>query len=289
MFVYNTEVVISDTSYSNENLYIVQTDTSPSLNDYVNYFTFHNNQGRELELSSPESFNTDKKTNKLMFQVKDIVDFFWDFNNNVISYRLLKNGTRKLLEYWLYHIVLPIYFTLKEKYLFLHVGAVSVEHNPVIFMANSFGGKSTLTDFFLKKGHALITDDKLATYKENEEFFAVASHPYHRPYREQETLGIKASNIENKPNIFKTIYVLQKASKDSTIQFNKLHGIKKFKHLHSACEMEFPFTFQKNTEYLLELSKKVQLFTIEIPWDLNRLEEVYNKIIEHQKNLELGT
>ena len=61
-----------------------------------------------------------------------------------------------MLEYWCFHIVLPIFFTIEETFDFLHAGAVEVEGKLILFVAESFGGKSTMTDFFMKQGHTSI-------------------------------------------------------------------------------------------------------------------------------------
>ena len=64
------------------------------------------------------------------------------------------------------------------------VHLVEVDEQPILFIAPSTGGKSTLGDYFLKQGHPMLSDDKVATFLHEDEFWAVPSHPHHRPFRE---------------------------------------------------------------------------------------------------------
>lgn len=248
---------------------------------------FYNNQNREIELRSEFAIDKLGTEQKWMFVVHDVVSFSWSTSENIIKYSLGKFGTQILLEYWLSHNVFPIYLMFKEKYYFLHVGAVTLNTTPIAFMAKSYGGKSTLTDFFMKKGHPLVTDDKLATYEKGNEIFAIPSFPYHRPYREQETLGDFVENFEKKVRAIKSIYLLEQVASDDSIVIEELKGIEKFKQLRYGSEIEFPFMFEERSHYLVKLAKLVNVYKISIPWDLNRLEEVYSSIIEHQKKLKL--
>ena len=114
-------------------------------------------------------------------------------------------------------------FTLENKYYFIHAGAVEIKGNPILFIANSFGGKSTLTDYFIKKNHTMISDDKVATFIKEELIYAVPSYPYHRPYRKVEDLGIFIENFskENKP--ISKIYNLIKSDEKEEIFINEIH------------------------------------------------------------------
>lgn len=153
------------------------------------HISFYSNQGRELKLLSDREFAPAVQNQRWAFDVKDVVTFVWYSGTLEVEYISHENFTEELLEYWCMHLMLPLFFTIEETYDFLHAGAVEVEEKSILFMANSFGGKSTLTDFFLKKGHTLISDDKVGIFKKQEGFLLVPSHPHHRPYRERETLG----------------------------------------------------------------------------------------------------
>ena len=73
------------------------------------------------------------------------------------------------------HIFLPLHLTLERGYDFIHAAAIEVDSSPVLFIAPSNGGKSTLADYFLKQGHALLSDDKVATFFYEGVFWAAPS------------------------------------------------------------------------------------------------------------------
>ena len=114
------------------------------------YLSFFNNQGRDLLLYSDRLFTATQKGQLWSFEVKEIVIFFWHSGTLTLEYQKQDHFTEKLLEYWALHIVLPIFFTIEETYDFLHTGAVEVDGKPILFAAESFGGKSTMTDYFHK-------------------------------------------------------------------------------------------------------------------------------------------
>ena len=102
------------------------------------------------------------------------------------------------LRFWVCHTVSPLKFVLEKCYEMLDVGAVDVAGRPIFFSAESFGGKLTLTDYLIQRGHALYADDSLAIFAQDNSFYAVAFYPFQRPYRE---LGYPIANMahEAKP------------------------------------------------------------------------------------------
>jgi hypothetical protein len=181
------------------------------------------------------------------------------------------------------HIVLPIFFTVEETYDFLHAGGVEIEGESVLFMAESFGGKSTMTDYFMKHGHAMISDDKVASIEKEGKFYAIPSHPHQRPYRKMEDLGYFIDNFSKEPSPIHAIYQLEKADSDAMIKIKELNGIEKFKSLRYASETNLFFLKPKRFEYLMEMANSVPVYKVNVPWDLKRLEEVYKAIIIHCK------
>lgn len=286
MLLYNRKVdfLSFDDSQSGDIKVWEDSSINPLSFDYL--IEFENNQDREIELCSDMELTARRIGQKYIFTVVNVVSFAWENSKNDISYRLYKHGTPKLLKYWFSHIVFPVYLTLEKCYHILHGGAVVIEDVPVVFMASSHGGRSTLTDYFLQKGHALITDDKLGTYKKDDKFYCVSSYPFHRPYRDIETLGVLVDNFDTQIRLLKNIYVLEKLDEKADIQIIKLTGIEKFRQLRYGSEIDFSFLFEKGVKYILQLLNQIDIYKITIPWDLNRLGQVYGAIIEHQKNLQ---
>jgi len=160
-------------------------------------------------------------------------------------------------------------------------GGVEIDEKAVLFTAESFGGKSTLTDYFIQKGHTLISDDKVGTHFENRRYHAIPSYPYYRPYRKQEDLGYRVEHFSHKSGVIHCIYELVKADAQSEILIRELYGIEKFKSLGYSSEINIPFLSSQRFMYLSGFAKDVRLFQVSIPWELKRLEEVYQKLIEH--------
>ncbi|MDF1884374.1 hypothetical protein JHD49_10515 [Sulfurimonas sp. SAG-AH-194-C21] len=277
----------SQTPHKKSDFSLCELDSSPTTN-FKHRLKFKNNQNREIALHSDEAFKDREIDHQWMFQVKDVVSFFWTSGSKTMTYKLDSLGTKTLVHYWFIHIVYPLYLTLEDKYYFLHSGAVTINNKAVSFMTRSRGGKSTLTDYFLKQGHTLLTDDKLATYEDEEKVYAVASYPYHRPYRGYETLGEYVENFESEVLVLGTIYILKKEDASAEVEIVELKGIEKFTHIYQNSEIAFLLEFSDQMNYLGSLAKKVSVFSISIPWDLTRLEEVYTKIIQHQNTLNPG-
>ena len=238
-----------------------------------------------MALYSERKFSPTQKGQLWAFEVEDVVSFLWESGTKTLSYMPHKKFTERLLEYWSLHIVIPIYFTVEETYDFLHAGAIEVNEKPILFVAESFGGKSTMTDFFLKQGHALVSDDKVATYEKNEVFFSVPSIPFHRPYRKMEDLGYFVENVASNPKPIHAIYELVKSDAKTDIVISELSGIEKFKSLRYSSEINLSFLKVKRFTFLSRLAKVVPVYKVIVPWDMERLDEVYAAIVTHSRTL----
>lgn len=252
--------------------------------DYTSYpvsLVYQNNQDRQISLLTDRQFKTPEPNQIWVFNVENVISFIWETSSHQIRYRYHELATEDIFQFWLYHVVLPIYFSISQTYRFLHAGAVEIEGKPVLFMAPSHGGKSTLTDYFLRRGHPLITDDKMATFERDGLYYAVPSHPYHRPFRTVEVLGHLAQNAATDVNPIHAIYILAKDEPDAVCSIRALKGIEKFSRLHEGGEMNFSFFTPQYVSYLAALANKVPVFSVTVPHDLERLEEVYQIIKEH--------
>lgn len=251
----------------------------------MNKWTFFNNQGRDIALYTDRIFDRTVKGQRWAFDVENVVTFLWESGSSHFCYKANTLFTPKLLEYWALHIVLPIYFTIEEKYDFLHAGAVEVRAKPVLFVAESFGGKSTMTDFFIQKGHSMISDDKVAVVKDHGQFLAIPSHPHHRPYRKMEDLGYSVKNMTSMQMPIHAIFELQRTEADAAVAFEELKGIEKFKSLRFSSEINLSFLKPARFHILSSLANSIPLYRVKVPWDLARLEEVYNAILLHTEKL----
>lgn len=262
----------------------VKQEASAPLDRLSHRLRFINNQGRDVVLLSDAALEK-KRPGKLRgLSVEKVVTFWWEEGHSLIYYAMESQGTRELVDFWLLHTLLPLYFTLEGYYAMLHAGAVEAPGGPLLFIAESCGGKSTMTDFFIQQGHRMLSDDKVATYEESGHFFVVPSYPYHRPYRKAEDLGYFVRNFSWMPEPIGAIYELERTQPDAQIEIIELSGIEKFTALRHASEMNFSFLKPERFDYLMNLAAGIPLFRLYVPWDIRRLPEVYNAILSHRKN-----
>lgn len=238
---------------------------------------YFNNQGRTVVIAK------DLSDTVVAFIVEEIITLFWKKHNSTIFYVLHKKADLNLVNYWLIHIALPVYFSFQKLYFFLHVGSVILHNKAIAFMAECAGGKSTLTDFFMSKGHTLLTDDKLGVFVKENIAYGVPSHPHHRPYRAIETLGEKVDNFAKEPYKLESIYLLHQAESEAIIAIEEIKGIEKFTQLRHGSELNYNLEIAKETSILGTISNTIPMYRISIPWDLKRLPEVYGAIVQHNK------
>ncbi len=283
MYAYGYNLVYTDElKKAKKNTYQIKRDDSFDF-DTTQILYLNNNQYRKVSITSDKSFDNLQKNQKIFFDVQDVVTFWANISSDIIYYKLHKNGTHELVNYWLTHTFLPILLTIENKYYYIHGGAVNIEDKAVLFIANSFGGKSTLTDFFIKKNHTMISDDKVATYLDEDKVIAVPSYPYHRPYRKVEDLGLYTQNFQERTSEINSIYNLIKSPQNSEINISEIKGIEKFTALRYATDIDLRVNTQSRFDKLSTIANKLKVYNIIIPWDKNRLEEVYKSIISHQK------
>lgn len=218
-------------------------------------------------------------------EIKNRLTLAWDKDKKEILYSKGEGYSPDKLQFWLYHTFMPILLELRKIYHILHVGAVEIEDKTVLFSAPSFGGKSTMTDYFIKQGHTMFSDDTLAVEEIDEKYYAIPSYPFHRPYRKLEDLGYRVENFATEVKPIDTIYLLNKSDTKKEIEIKELKGIKKFKALHYSIFIMFEFMKQERFLFFTEMAKRVPMYEVHYPHDLERLPEVYEKIIAHQMML----
>lgn len=236
--------------------------------------------GRASYYLSNIPFENMKKDEEWGLEIVDVLTLVWDGKNDKILYAKGENFTPELLQFWIFHTFFPIVLELQETYKMLHVGAVEVAGGPILFAAPSFGGKSTMTDFFIRKGHTLYSDDTLAIRKEDGGYMAYPSFPYHRPYREPETLGYRAENFAGHPAAIKALFELEAVAADAPVEIRIQKGIARFKAFFYSGFIKFSFRKKERFDYFSKMARQVPVYRVAVPWNLDRLEEVYDAIVE---------
>ncbi|EIF51110.1 hypothetical protein [Sulfurovum sp. AR] len=241
--------------------------------------------GRNVYFYSDREFERNEARQPFCYEVADVVRFYWLGGERTIYYELDKEGDSNLLSFWFIHLMLPLYLTLEEQYDFLHAGAVEVEGKPILFIAPSMGGKSTMTDYFIKQGHTLVSDDKVPTFIKDGKFMAVGSFPYHRPYRKAEDLGYHVDNFITDFKPIHVFYVLEGVDESNEVSFEEIRGFEKFDNLLANNIYLFSFLKPKRLKHLSQMLNTIKVFRVQIPWDMERLSEVHDSICQHSKGL----
>lgn len=254
----------------------------PGLKNSITYgFPFYLAHGRKVYLFSDREFDGSEVGQPWCYEVKDVVRFYWVGGERSVYYELGGDGNANLLSFWFIHLLLPLYFTLEDRYDFLHAGAVEVEGKPILFIAPSMGGKSTMTNHFVQQGHPLVSDDKVATFLKEGDFFTVGSHPYHRPYRKFEELGHRAERFTEDFKPIYAFYKLEETTADGDISIKEISGFQKFNTLMPNYLFMFSYLRPQRLKYLGSMLNKIRMFQVQVPWDMNRLGEVHSAICEH--------
>lgn len=227
-----------------------------------------------------------------------IGSFLWfalDVSARAIRCRALTIVPDKLLQYWFLQQILPIFLLWNGSAEFLHGMAVSTQSQSVsgpsascmAFLGDSHAGKSTLLDYFLSRGHTLVSDDHLALSRQDHLSILPAT-PFYRPYRAGEDLGIVAKNFSPDPVPLRRLYLLEPALGYADIELQELRGLEAVSallrhilyNLHNPQASElFPLVAER-FRGLSQLVRQVAVKRIYIPRSMQRLAEVYN-FIQH--------
>jgi hypothetical protein len=269
-----------------ETITIVQSDTSLPGDALTHEMVATSNQGRGLKLYCSHAYASSAKEKRWFFEVEGVLSVFWNSGSQILEYTKGEDFSERLLHYWVLHVVLPVFFIIEGVYDFLHAGAVEIDGKPVLFIAPSMGGKSTMTDYFMRRGHTMISDDKVATFQKEGNFYAVPSHPHNRPYRNREDLGFYVENFAQKPKPMQIIYLLDMSEPDATVKIDRLLGIQKIIALRNAKEMNLFFPESEQLDYLAKIARHISLFRVTVPRDLERLDEVYGMICAHSRKMD---
>jgi hypothetical protein len=240
---------------------------------------------RELRLYSDRPLERSIPDQPWQMGVAGLVNFHWRGGESTLYYQAEQECTLELLVFWFVHIFLPLYLTLERGYDFIHAAAVEVDEEPILFIAPSTGGKSTLGDYFLKHGHPMLSDDKVATFLHEGKFFAVPSHPHHRPFRQVEVLGYPVGHFATCARPIHACYLLEQGEPDDAVEISEVTGFRKFEELLPHYLFSFSFLQQQRLRWLAQLADQSLVFRVRRPWNLDRQQEVYDAICTHSRSL----
>ncbi|WP_415407102.1 hypothetical protein ACLHDG_00845 [Sulfurovum sp. CS9] len=266
-----------------ETIFIIEEAGYPLFKTFPLKSAWLPTSGQEVQYRSSIPFEEADEKFSWALEIKGVVTLVWDAKERKIFYRKGDDFTAQRLRFWVFHTFFPIVLELERTYRILHVGSVEIGGKPVLFSASSFGGKSTLTDYFIRQGHTMLCDDSMAIEKRGNIYYAISSYPFHRPYRELETLGYPVENFATKSKPLHAVYLLEKSDPDAAVEITELKGIEKFKAFHYSSFINFNFMKQERFEFFTEMAKQIPVYRVTVPWDMERLEEVYDTIKTHNK------
>ena len=252
---------------------------------YTRSTHLYSTHGREVLLHTDRELASSIPGQPWCMEVQGVVSFTWTGNDPMIRYEFHEKGNRPLLVFWFVHIFLPLYLTLERGYDFIHAAAVEVDEQPIQFIAPSTGGKSTLGDYFLKQGHPMLSDDKVATFLRQGQFYAIPSHPHHRPFREFEVLGHPVNPFAERARPIHAFYVLGRGGPESGVEITEVTGFRKFEELLPNYLYSFHFLQEQRLRWLAKLANQSLVFHINRPWSLARMHDVYIAVCEHSRQL----
>jgi hypothetical protein len=262
-----------------KNISVKALSSQSILDDYTLKRPWVPLSGREGQYFAKNPFEEADAHFSWGLEIKDVLTLLWLPEEQTIAYLKGAHFTAQKLQFWIFHTFFPLVLELNRSYQFLHVGAVETRGKTILFSAPSFGGKSTLTDYFIKQGATLISDDALGIERKKEDYCAIPAYPFHRPYREPEVLGHKVERFALEAKKIDAVFLLQKADANAKISIQEVRGIEKFKAFHHSVFIEFPFRKEERFRFFGEMAQKVPVYRINIPWDLKRLNEVHQAIL----------
>ena len=229
----------------------------PALPIRHEFFQAH---GRSLWLESDRGDESICPGQAWQLTVEEVVSFGFVSGEPTVYYRLQGKGSRALLAFWFTHLFLPLYLTIERGYDFIHAAAVEVDEHPILFIAESTGGKSTLGDYFLKQGHPMLSDDKVATFLRGGQFYAAPSHPHHRPWRQFEVLGDPVEHFATSAKPIHAFYLLERSDPLSPLEITEVTGFRKFEGLMPNYLFNFPFLLVQRLRWLAQLADQSLCF-----------------------------
>ena len=114
---------------------------------------------------------------------------------------------------------------------------------------------------------------------------AAAAHPFCRARRSSEDLGRRSAEIMPRPQPSLCFYLLEPAGAGDRVQIKEIRGMKKIELLLPHCLYTLTYLQPKRMQYLADLVNAVPIFRLLLPWDLNRLPEVYERLAGHAASL----
>lgn len=247
------------------------------LGDFCIDYRIPQSHGRRITAHSDREIPRLEDGQPWCLRIDDILSFYFRVGEDYIYYSGTEQATEKVIGFWFVHVILPYLLTLERDYSFLHASAVNLDSESLVFMAESHGGKSTLAGHFLARGHKLISDDKVAVFKQDEQYLTVPSHPYFRPYRQDEELGHHSDTFAASAKPLRAIYLLERSA-DNEIRLEPVRGAEALGNIMASCLSLFPKFWIDRMDFLGDLAHSVPMFRLHRPWGMEHMDAVHHAL-----------
>jgi hypothetical protein len=247
-------------------------------------FNVPESHGRKIMIRSDRDVQQLMDGQPWCFEVADILTFFGRGGDDRIYYQPTEQATEELIGFWFVHVIVPYCLTVERDYSFLHASAVNLQSESIIFMAESHSGKSTLANYFLDKGHSLVSDDKVAVIFQDGQYLAVPSHPYYRPHRRFEDLGYHSDSFAAAAKPLRAVFLIDRTNHDA-IALERVRGADALSCLMAACLSVFPVFWIGRLEFLGDMAETVPIVRVNRPWGMEHMAEVYRTLSEYREGL----
>lgn len=219
---------------------------------------------------------------------RDICSFRISIGNSAIRCARGREGGPEHVREWLLHYALPLLLLSENHLQFLHGSAVLIDGRAVGFLAPSGGGKTTLAEYFARRGHGFLTDEKLGFMAREQRFLAVPSTPFYRR-TEANQRWRPVNNFSALPAPLAALYVLSPADGNAKPAVTPLPAPEAAFALARRCEFQLPPRVRERLrlppfqtacfQSCTALAAAVRVNTLVVPHDQARLPEVYDTIV----------
>lgn len=234
--------------------------------------------GRLARCSTDRPFVEGVEPSAWMIEVEGALRFFWRVGEGEICFEYTGVADEQRLVFWFLHIVLPFRLTLEQHAAFLHASAVVVDARAVLFVAPTGTGKSTLARCFVDRGHALLSDDKLALRHSGGQYRAAPSHGRLRHYRAHEDLGEPVAQVADSPSPVAAVFALSRNDGIMTSSAQALTGARAFQVFHRHTLYAFTLPAETALHQAARLASRIPAFSFQLPDDRKALSGVYDSI-----------
>ncbi len=249
--------------------------------------------GRRVWFASDRPFADSAAVQRWQMHIDDALVLCWAGDATDIEYWPGAEFSAHSLQFWVLHTLVPIRLALAGEAEVLHAGAVLRDGQVLAFCGASRAGKSTLTDYCLQRGDALVADDALAivldaaatgheqgshgaeSSRSDGAVLALPAHPFHRPYRQVEDLGMPAANHVADPAALRALVQLLPVAGEQPARLTPVTGVAAWRVVHDSVFSALRYMRPRQFSEVAQLADRVPVYQLELPHDLARLDEVY--------------